>query len=488
MSGRPSSYTPLDEIYKIHERTRQAYRSGRAKSIAFRKQQIAQVGYIIKDNEDRFIEASKRDLGRPPQDTIFFDFAGTYIDIKLMYDNVEKWTKPRRAGCNLNFAPMGPRVKAEPKGTLLIIPPFNVPVFMLMGPLVGAIAGGNAVVLKPSEKCPACAELITELVPKYLDRDMFQMVNGGVAETTRLLELQWDHILFIGSTRVGRIVAEAAAKHLTPVTLELGGKNPVVIDPRSDVHLAAKRTFWGRVVNTGQVCLCPEYVLVPKDFQDTFVEAVKEIHNFFFPEGPKRSSSYGRIVSEAQVLRIKRLVDGTRGTIVFGGDVDVSERYVAPTLVKDVGLDDVLMSEEIFGPVLPLVPVQDVEEAIEIIRSRERPLAIYVFSQDKVFLNQVFENTESGAAIANETVISAGVPGLPMGGIGPSGYGYTTGKEMFDQFTHIRVSLNNPSWVDKIGFGFRYPPYKKENEKFLRALSPALPPRPTEKTSATGNS
>ncbi|OSC96902.1 NAD-aldehyde dehydrogenase [Trametes coccinea BRFM310] len=479
MSSSTSFHTPMDEISQVHERARQAYRSGKAKSIAFRKEQIAQVSYLLKDNEDRFVEALKSDLGRPAQETVFFDFAASYLNIKLMYDNVEKWTKSRRAGFNLSFAPMSPRVKAEPKGTVLVIGPFNVPVFMLVVPLAGAIAGGNAVVLKPSEKCPACAKLMAELVPKYLDNEMFHVVNGGIPETTRLLELQWDHIFFTGSNSVGRIVAQAAAKHLTPLTLELGGKNPVVVDPRSDFHLAAKRTLWGRVSNAGQICLAPEYVLIPRASQDAFVEAVKEVYASFYPEGPAKSDSLSRVVTEAQATRIKRLLDESQGTIVFGGDVVVAERYVAPTLVKDVAPGDSLMSEEIFGPVLPIVPVQDVDEAIEIIKSRGHPLAIYAFSRDKTFLEKVFDNTESGAAVANDTVVNGGVPGLPGGGIGASGYGYATGKELFEQFTHIRVSLNNPAWVDNIGFGFRYPPYtKKENEKQLRFLSPALPPRP----------
>ncbi|KAI9070308.1 aldehyde dehydrogenase [Trametes sanguinea] len=481
-------YTPIDEIPKIHQRAREAYRSGKAKSIAFRKEQIAQVGYMLRDNEERFIEAAKRDLGRPPQETLFIDFAAVYIDVKLMYDNVEKWTKSRRVGFNLNFAPMNPRVKAEPKGVVLAIAPFNVPIFVLMSPLVGAIAGGNAVVLKPSEQSPACAALIAELVEKYLDRDMFHVINGAVPETSAMLELPWDHIMFTGSTRVGRIVAQAAGKHLTPLTMELGGKNPVVIDPKCDVHLAAKRTLWGRVCNAGQACVSPEYVLVPREFQDTFIEALREVYKEFYPEGPKNSDSFARMVSEAHAARIKRLIDETKGTIVFGGDVDIPDRYVGPTVVRDVKPDDVLMDEEIFGPVLVVVPVKDVDEALEIIRSKDRPLAVYVFSQDDAFLKKVFDNTESGAALANETFIHLGVPGLPAGGVGASGYGYYTGKEMFDQFTHIRVSLNNPSWVDKIGFGFRFPPYKKENLKQLRALSPALPPRPKGNGVRTGSS
>ncbi|KAJ8473063.1 hypothetical protein ONZ51_g8114 [Trametes cubensis] len=473
-----SFYTPLEEIPRIHQRARDAYRSGKLKSIEYRREQIAQAGYLLKDNEQRFIDAMRTDLGRPAQETIFFDFAAVYIDVKTAYDNVAKWTKSERAPFNLNFFVMNPRMRPEPKGVVLAIAPFNAPVFMLLG---WAIAGGNAVVLKPSEQSPGVAKLFAELVPKYLDQDLFHVINGGIPETTRVLELPWDH----RNGRVARIISEAAAKHLTPTTLELGGKNPVVIDPKCDVQLAARRILWGRTCNAGQVCLAPEYVLLPENFQDTFVEALKDVYRSFYPHGPKDSDSFCRIVSEAHTARIKDLIDRTRGTVVFGGDADVAERYVAPTLVKDVRPDDPLMEGEIFGPVLLLVPVKDIDEALDIINSKDHPLAIYAFSPDQAFLDKVFDNTESGAAVANEVVISIGVPGLPMGGVGASGHGYFTGKHMFDEFTHLRVSLNNPGWVDKIAFGFRFPPYKPEKEKQLRALSPSLPPRPSDKKHAS---
>ncbi|KAI0708464.1 NAD-dependent aldehyde dehydrogenase [Earliella scabrosa] len=466
------TYTPVEDIPQIHARARRAFLSGKTKSIVFRKEQIAQVGHMLKDNESRIVEALKHDLGRPSLETEFLDLAGVYIDVRAAYDNVEKWAATQKAEFNLSFWAMSPKVRSEPKGAVLIIAPFNGPVIMLMSPLIGAIAGGNAVVMKPSEQTPATSALFAELIPQYLDQELYHVINGGIPETTKVLELQWDHILYTGNGRVARIVAAAAAKHLTPLTLELGGKNPVVIDPRYDVKLAARRILWGRFLNAGQVCVCPEYVLVPRDFQDTLVEAMKEIYHSFYPDGPKKSESLARIVGEGHARRIKNLIDQTKGTIVFGGDADVSEKYIAPTLVKDVQGDD----SEIFGPVLSLVPVKDVDEAIEFINARDHPLAVYAFSYDNAFLDKVFLNTQSGAAVANDTMVHVGVPGIPMGGIGPSGYGYYTGKDMFEQFTHKRACINNPSWVDKLGFGCRYPPYK--SLKPMQALMPSLPPRP----------
>ncbi|KAI0671465.1 NAD-aldehyde dehydrogenase [Trametes maxima] len=484
LMSTPPFYTPLDAIPKIHEKSWEAWRSGKTKSIVWRKRQIAQVGYLLKDNEERIKEALRIDLGRHDLETDFFDFAGVYIDIRTSYDNAEKWTKKQRAEFNLNFFAMSPKLRAEPKGVVLIIAPFNFPVYLILSPLVGAIAAGNAAVIKPSEKTPTYCALLAELVPKYLDPELYHVINGGVPETTSVLELRWSHIFYIGNAQVARIISQAAAKHLTPLTLELGSQNPVVVDPKCDLRNAARRILWGRFSNAGQICLCPEYVLVPEDFQNTLVEALKQVYHDFYPEGPEKSDSFSRIISGVHVERLQNLITATKGTIVFGGDSDVSKRYFAPTLVRNVRTDDPLMEEEIFGPILMIVPTKSIDEAIDFINSRGEPLVIYVFSPDKKFQDKVFENTTSGAAVANETCISAGVPGLPMGGIGASGHGYFTGKFMFDEFTHLRVSLDNPSWVDKIAFGFRYPPYAPS--KMLHALMPPLPPRPGEEPTPLG--
>ncbi|CDO77936.1 hypothetical protein BN946_scf184773.g2 [Trametes cinnabarina] len=455
-------FTPLDEIEKIHRRAHETFLSGRTKSIAFRKEQIAQVGYLIKDNEQRFKDALMQDLRRPETDTILCDLTGAYLEVRTAYDNVERWTKQHKVEFNPQFFVMSPKVKAEPKGVVLHIAPFNLPVFLIFSPLVSMIAGGNAAVIKSPEQTPACSALIAELVPQYLDNDLYHVVTGGIPETQKLLELRWDHIFYIGrdqfvslhlcqsymryigNGRTGKIIAEAAAKHLTPTTME--------------------------------ICMAPEYVLIQRDSLDRLVEEMKNVYASFYPEGPENSRSLGRIVSEAHTARIKQLLDETKGTIVLGGTADVSKRYIAPTVVKDVTFDDPLMRDEIFGPVLAIVPVDSVDEAIKFINSRDPPLAVYVFSADEAFKRKVFDNTRSGAANANEVVITTAVPGLPMGGVGSSGYGYYTGKEAFLEFTHWRVSIDNPGWADKIAFGFRFPPHKPS--KMLAMLSPPLPPRP----------
>ncbi|KAH9933554.1 aldehyde dehydrogenase [Epithele typhae] len=471
-------YTPIEDIPKIHARARAAFRAGRTKDVAFRKAQIAQVGYMLKDNEEAVIAAMKHDLGRPPLESEMMDLSPVYAEVRAAYANLDQWVKPQAAEFSLNFFAMGPKLVAEPKGTVLIIAPFNFPAFLLFSPLVSAIAAGNAAVLKPSEQTPAISKIFAELLPKYLDPELYHIINGGVPETTKILELPWDHILYTGNGRVGRIVATAAARHLTPTTLELGGKNPVVIDPRVDLDLAARRILWGRFTNAGQICLSPDYVLVPADFQDKFVAALESMYKTFYPDGPEKSDSFSRVVTKAHTQRIKRLVDETTGTIVCGGQSDVETRYIAPTIVRDVREGDSLLSEEIFGPVLCIVPVKDVDEAVAFINRGDHPLAIYVFSEDPKFEQKVFSNTKSGAAVTNEVVIMPGVHGLPVGGVGASGYGYYTGKHAFEQFTHLRVSLKNPSWVDKIAFGFRFPPYTPSYRKNMRQMGGRLPPRP----------
>ncbi|TFK87682.1 aldehyde dehydrogenase [Polyporus arcularius HHB13444] len=480
-------YTPLDDIPRVLASARNAFLSDRAKPVAFRKQQIAQVGYLLKDNEERFKEALKLDLGRHAVETELFDFGPTYKDVRVAYDNVDKWTKVQPVDFNLNYIAMRPTIKAEPKGVILIVSAFNVPLFLTLGPLVSAIASGCAAVIKPSEAVPHVNLLLAELIPKYLDPELYHVIQGGVAETSKILELRWDHILYIGGERVGRIIAQAAAKHLTPITLELGCKNPVVVDPKVDIEMTARRLLWGRFSNAGQVCTCPEYVLVPRTFQSTLLSALKDAYGKFYPDGPENSDSFSRIVTREHAARLQGLLKRTNGEIVCGGDVNVEKKYVAPTIVNNVTAEDALMGEEMFGPVLLIVPVEDVDEAIAFIRARETPLAVYVFSQDKKFQEKVFSSTKSGAALANETVISPAVPGFPVGGVGASGYGYYAGKQAFEQFTHYRVSLDNPSWVDTLVFGFRFPPYKDTYKRYVKMMHAPLPPRPTKGAKTTGS-
>ncbi|KIK21326.1 hypothetical protein PISMIDRAFT_104286 [Pisolithus microcarpus 441] len=360
-------YTNLDEIDAIHATLRQSFKAGKLRSIAARKVQILQLAYLIQDNHDRFKEAFAADLGRPPLETALLELDSTISDCKVAYDGVEKWARTEKAPFSLNFFPMRPVIRKEPKGVVLSISPFNYPVWLALGPMIGAIAAGNC-------------------------------------------------------------------------------------------FTAAKRIMWGKCVNAGQTCVAPDYVLVPEDAQDKVVQALKAAHDEFYPSGPSATGAFGRIVNHAHFRRLKGLLDRSAGEITFGGDTNESDKYISPTIVKNVKGDDSLMSEELFGPILPIVPVKNVDEAIAFINDHDNPLTMYVFSQDAAFKAKVFDNTLSGSAIANDTLVHCAVDGLPFGGIGPSGSGYHTRKYTFDLFTHLRSSLDSPAWVDAI-FGSRFPPY-----------------------------
>ncbi|PPQ80870.1 hypothetical protein CVT25_001879 [Psilocybe cyanescens] len=476
MSTSELVYTPIDDIAKIRDSLRAGFASGKLRSNEYRKYQITQLIYLVKDNMTRFEEALFKDLGRPALEARMMDIIPTLGEAVTQLQNVDKWTKTTRPPFSFNFAAMRPLIRKEPKGTVLIISPFNYPVWLTLAPIAGALAAGNSVCLKPSESTPATSALMTELVAKYLDNDLVSFVNGAIPETTRLLELQWDH----RNGRVAKIVATAAAKHLTPITLELGGKSPVIVDPKCDLKTAAKRIMWGKIVNAGQTCVAPDYILVPREFQDTFVQALKEVYEEFYPDPEKRAAvagSYSRIITPQATARIAGLLERSQGKIAFGGEVDKDDKYIAPTVVTDVKPDDSLMSEEIFGPILPIVPVDSLDEAIKFVNERDHPLALYVFTQDDELKTQVFSKTQSGAVIANETLIHPGAEGLPFGGVGPSGYGMHTGKYTFDMFTHFRASMDSPSWIDYI-LKFRFPPYNTSKESAAFRLMGSLPSRP----------
>ncbi|KAF7311330.1 hypothetical protein MKEN_01034700 [Mycena kentingensis (nom. inval.)] len=479
------AYTPLEEIEQIHADLRAGFATGKTKSIAFRKYLLLQLAYMLQDNSDAFVEALAKDLGRPQLETTFLEIGGSLSELVEAYKNVDAWAAPEKPPRKLNFMFMNPVSYKEPKGTVMIIAAYNYPLFLTFVPLAGAIAAGNTVVLKPSEACAAVARLMTELMPKYVDPAYIRVVNGAVAETTKMLDLPWDHILYTGSARVGKIVATAAAKHLTPVSLELGGKSPVFVDPSSDLKLAAKRILWGKIANGGQTCVAPDYVMVPKEGQDKLVEEFKNAYAEFYPEAittpptaPHNTTT--KMVNEAAFKRVYGILANTKGNVVFGGTElsDEATKFIAPTVVRDVGFQDSLMSEEIFGPVLPIVPVENMDAALDYVNAHGHPLALYVFTQNDALKKKIFTNTQSGSATANETIIIPGITGLPFGGVGGSGYGAHTGKHGFDMFTHVRASIDVPGWIDKL-LGARYPPYTDKKLNLLKTtLMPKLPARP----------
>ncbi|KAF8531044.1 NAD-aldehyde dehydrogenase [Gautieria morchelliformis] len=476
-------YTPVHDIPQIREHLRASFRRGRTDSVAYRKEQLLQLAYLFQDNVPRFQKALLADLGRPKIETNLFDLSIIISECMYAYKNIESWTKPEKVPFNINWFAFSPKVYKEPKGTVLIITPFNFPLYCL-APLTGAIAAGCAAVVKPSELTPATSALLTELFPKYLDNDLYRVVNGAVEETTKLLELQWDHILYTGGGRVGRVVATAAAIHLTPVTLELGGKCPAVVDSNADFDMAAKRILWGKMTNAGQTCVAPDYVLVPHHVQSKLVEAFKEHWFTFYGSDSHTSDSFSRICSENHWDRISGMLKNTQGDVILGGEMSKEDKFIAPTVVTNVSFTDSLMKEEIFGPVLPIISVPDVDSALDYINSHDHPLALYAFSNDAKVCDYVRKRTLSGSFLANDLLLQANVSAVPFGGVGGSGYGSHKGKFSFDMFTHQRPVLRSPKWIDLL-MSIRYPPYTdKSLKRANQAAMPKIPyPRPGESDS-----
>jgi acyl-CoA reductase-like NAD-dependent aldehyde dehydrogenase len=373
--------------------------------------------------------------------------------------------KPRRVSAPVAVQPAKARIVPEPLGVVLIIAPWNYPFQLSIGPLIGAIAAGNCAILKPSEVASATSRVLAELVPKYLDRDCIAVVEGGVPETTALLAQELDHIFYTGNGAVGRIVMEAAAKHLTPVTLELGGKSPCIVDRDVDLTTAARRITWGKFFNAGQTCVAPDYLLVHESIKKPLLDKIASMIREFFGDDPQKSADFGRIINARHHKRLTALLDS--GTAFVGAKTDADDRYIAPTVLTDVSPDSPAMADEIFGPILPVISVSSLDEAIEFVNERPKPLALYVFSNDRDRTRRVVERTSSGGACVNDVLTHLLPHELPFGGVGPSGMGAYHGKASFDTFTHMKSVLEKPFYMDP---PLRYPPYTDGKIKWAKRL------------------
>jgi aldehyde dehydrogenase (NAD+) len=368
----------------------------------------------------------------------------------------------------LHLRPGSARILPQPLGTVLVIAPWNYPVQLLLGPLVPALAAGNTVVLKPSEVAGATAEVLAELIPRYLDERAVQVVTGGVEETTELLTHRFDHIFYTGNGTVGRIVMEAASRHLTPVTLELGGKSPAIVTRSADVAVSARRVAWGKFINAGQTCVAPDYVLVDEQVHDEFVAELGASISSFFGDDPQQSPDYGRIVNERHHARLTGLLDrGGYDAVAVGGGHDVGERYIAPTVLTGVKPDAAVMDDEIFGPILPVLPYAELDDAIAFVNDRPQPLALYVFASRSTDIDRVVDRTTAGGVTVNHTLLHVSVPELPFGGVGASGIGAYHGEAGFRVFSHAKPVLQRSTKPDP---SIAYPPYTTLKQKILRKL------------------
>lgn len=400
-------------------------------------------------------DALKKDLGKCSFEAWSTEIGFLTGEISDFIKDLPSLMSPEKVATPLTMQPGSSFILKEPYGVVLVLAPWNYPIQLAFSPLIGAIAAGNRVVIKPSEMTPHCAQIIADIVGQVFSEDEAQVVLGGVAETTELLKEQFDYIFFTGSTAVGKVVMRAAAEHLTPVTLELGGKSPCLIDESAQLAVAAKRIAWGKWMNAGQTCVAPDYVLVPKKLEASFLEEMKKSIEQFYSSNPQQSPDYGRIVNERHFDRLVKLMAETE--IVCGGNYDPAERFIAPTILRGINETHPIMQDEIFGPLLPVLTYENFDEAISFIKKRSKPLALYLFTQNKDNEKKILESVSFGGGCINDTVIHLANSELPFGGVGPSGMGAYHGRLSFETFSHKKAVFKQTTMVD---VPVRYPPYK----------------------------
>jgi aldehyde dehydrogenase (NAD+) len=458
----------IADITAVVSRVREGADTGLLHSAEARLTQLRQLKRLLEENEVAIGAALAADLGKSSIEAYTTETSFVVGEAEHAIEHVAAWMQPTRVHVPLTLRPGSARVVRQPLGAVLIIAAWNYPIHLTLAPLVGALAAGNTAVLKPSELAPASSELVAELVPRYLDESAVQVVTGGVEEATAVLAERFDHILYTGGAAVAKVVMRAAAEHLTPVTLELGGKSPAIVAADADVDVAARRITWGRFTNAGQTCVAPDYVLVARAVEDQFLGAVLRSVHDFYGENPKVSPDLARIINDHHFDRLIRLLDaGGYEAVVTGGSGDRGSRYLAPTVLAGVSPDAAVMQEEIFGPILPVLAVDNVDAAVTFVNARPHPLALYVFTSDTPTADRIVERTKSGGVTINHTMVHLGVPGLPFGGVGPSGIGAYHGEAGFDTFSHKRAVLNKASKPDP---SVTYPPYKRWKEAILRRV------------------
>lgn len=455
--------TRLNPIGPLVERARAYFRSEVTLPAEFRLQRLAKLRASIEAHEQQIYDALKADLNKCTHEAYPAELGPVFAEIDHAAEHLKAWMKPQTSGVPLTFFPATGMQVADPLGTVLIISPWNYPFQLALVPVVGAIAAGCNAVLKPSEISQHTAIVLEKVLKHAFGEDGYvTVVQGGPETNQQLLAEKWDLIFFTGSTRVGQIVMEAASKHLTPVILELGGKSPCFIDSDLNLEVAARRMMWGKTYNSGQTCIAPDYALVHRDVKDKFVEACKEQLLALYGGDPKTSPDYGRVITTKHHQRLVSLLKG--GRVVAGGEHDEASKYLAPTLLVDVDLSAPVMTEEIFGPILPIIDVGSMDEAIDFVRARPKPLSLYVFSNSDKTVDRVLSRTSSGGAVVNDVLIHF-VSGLPFGGVGQAGMGQYHGKATFDAFTHYKSVVKKSVKMD---VKLRYPPYKTSMEIFKK--------------------
>lgn len=461
--------TPVEEISRLVTKARTSFFEHKTCPVEFRLHQLRKLYWAVKDNEARIGEALSRDLGKPFYESVTGEIGWLLNDIIFVNSNLKKWLKdetPKDVDLAWKFVNI--KVRKDPLGCVLVMGAYNYPFQLTLGPVIGAIAAGNTVVIKPSDNSPNCAVVIQEIIASALDPSCYTVIQGGAEEGQALLAERWDKIFFTGSSNVGRLVAKAAAVHLTPVVLELGGINPSIVTKNANPKLVARRMLWAKIMAAGQVCTSQTYMLVEKSILPAVVSEFQTAYKCFYPQGAKGSPDYSRIVNLQTFRRLKAMIDNSNGKIVLGGSMDEKELFIEPTVVQVDSPDDSMLAQESFGPILAILPVENVDEAIQIAHKvQDTTLTVHTFGS-KEENEKVLANTRSGLATINDATLH--IQTVRFGGIGESGHGAYRGKASFDVFVHQRPIFNTPSWAEAL-VSTRYPPYAGKLGRFKAIFS-----------------
>ncbi|WP_223702667.1 aldehyde dehydrogenase [Sutcliffiella deserti] len=454
-----------DSVLHTLDQHNQFFETGVTKDVSYRLEQLGKLKKAIKANENELNEALTADLGKSAFEAYASEIGYVLDSISFFTKNLKRWTKPRKVKTPLVHIGSKSFIYPQPYGTVLVVGPFNYPVQLVLEPLIGAIAAGNCVVLKPSEFTPNVSRVMKRMIEENFEEQYISVVEGGKEITSALIHAPFNYIFFTGSVEVGKIVMKAAAENLVPVTLELGGKSPCIVDKDANLEVAAKRIVWGKFMNAGQTCVAPDYVLVHHSVKEKLVRLMEKTLTEFFGEDPQKSKDYGRVVNERQMDRLVSLLDMDK--VVAGGTYHREERYMAPTLMKDVSWEDKVMQEEIFGPILPILDYNELQDIIQKINSLPKPLALYLFTENNKVEDVVIENISYGGGCINDTVTHLTNPYLPFGGVGTSGVGAYHGQDSFETFSHKKSVMKKST---KVNLSFIYPPYSEKSINFLKKV------------------
>jgi aldehyde dehydrogenase (NAD+) len=452
-----------EEVIKILNEHKIFFATGKTKSINFRIQQLRKLRQAITDNEEIIITALHQDLHKSRYEAFTTEIGLLYTSIRIMTKNLKKWAEPQRVPTPLLFFGGQSHIYHEPYGTVLIIGPFNYPMNLIFEPLIGTIAGGNCAVIKPAQMTPNVSKIIAKIIRENFEENYIRVIEGDRQATAELINAPFDYIFFTGSLSTGKMVMTAAAKNMVPVTLELGGKSPCIVDETSNLDLTAKKLAWAKFSNAGQTCAAPDYVYVHRQVKKQLLDNLRGYIEHFYGPNPKENKDFGRIVNVEHSERLAKIIN--RDKVVIGGDYDIANRYIAPTVLDHIGWDDPIMADEIFGPVLPVLEYENMDTMIQEINLRPKPLSLYLFTNSKAAERKIIDNISYGNGCINDAFIQVGNPYLPFGGVGASGIGAYHGRRSFETFSHMKGVLNRKFnlFPDMI-----YPPSDEKKESQVR--------------------